>query len=91
MMSQTRRSSRHFVLSSYPDGEPEDEIYGNLLAAPDTAEQMEFNIRYHAARMLLLSSAPGYNPHSDLHEDSWLSHGIMDAIESVVDASIDNL
>lgn len=62
MMSQTRRSPRHFVLSSYPDGDPEDEMYGNLLAAPDTAEQMEFNIRYHAARMLLLSSAPGYNP-----------------------------
>uniref|UniRef100_A0A8C3CSV4 Uncharacterized protein n=1 Tax=Cairina moschata TaxID=8855 RepID=A0A8C3CSV4_CAIMO len=43
-MSQTRRSPRHFVLSSYPDGDPEDEMYGNLLAAPDTAEQMEFNI-----------------------------------------------
>lgn len=43
-MSQTQRSPRHFVLSSYPDGDPEDEMYGNLLAAPDTAEQMEFNI-----------------------------------------------
>lgn len=44
MMSQTQRSPRHFVLSSYPEGDPEDEMYGNLLAAPDTAEQMEFNI-----------------------------------------------
>ncbi|KFQ96961.1 hypothetical protein Y956_09147 [Nipponia nippon] len=43
-MSQTRRIPRHFVLSSYPNGAPEEETYSNLRTIPDTTEQMEFNI-----------------------------------------------
>ncbi|KFV45266.1 hypothetical protein N328_12780 [Gavia stellata] len=43
-MSQTRRIPRHFVLSSYPHGAPEEETYSNLRTIPDTTEQMEFNI-----------------------------------------------
>ncbi|KAM6292020.1 uncharacterized protein LJ264_009349 isoform 1-T2 [Porphyrio hochstetteri] len=44
MMSQTRRIPRHFVLSSYPNGAPEEETYSNARTVPDTTEQMEFNI-----------------------------------------------
>ncbi|KAM6094653.1 uncharacterized protein VSU04_005040 isoform 1-T2 [Chlamydotis macqueenii] len=43
-MSQTRRIPGHFVLSSYPNGAPEEETYSNLQTIPDTREQMEFNI-----------------------------------------------
>ncbi|KFV92840.1 hypothetical protein N326_07609 [Eurypyga helias] len=43
-MSQTRRIPRHFVLSSYPNGAPEEGTYNNLGTIPDTTEQMEFNI-----------------------------------------------
>ncbi|KAJ7419375.1 hypothetical protein BTVI_25822 [Pitangus sulphuratus] len=43
-MSQTRRTPRHFVLSSYPGGAPEEEPYSNLQTIPDTTEQMEFDI-----------------------------------------------
>uniref|UniRef100_A0A663MAW9 BCL2 interacting killer n=1 Tax=Athene cunicularia TaxID=194338 RepID=A0A663MAW9_ATHCN len=43
-MSQTRRIPRHFVVSSYPNGAPEEETYSNLQTIPDTTEQMEFNI-----------------------------------------------
>uniref|UniRef100_A0A8C5TGY7 Uncharacterized protein n=1 Tax=Malurus cyaneus samueli TaxID=2593467 RepID=A0A8C5TGY7_9PASS len=43
-MSQIRRIPRHFVLSSYTNGAPEDEIYSNLQTIPDTTEQMEFDI-----------------------------------------------
>ncbi|KFV49619.1 hypothetical protein N341_10586, partial [Tyto alba] len=43
-MSQTRRIPQHFVLSSYPNGAPEEETYSNLRTIPDTTEQMEFNI-----------------------------------------------
>ncbi|KAF2985587.1 hypothetical protein EK904_004459 [Melospiza melodia maxima] len=43
-MSQIRRSPRHFVLSSYPNGAPEEETYSNLQTIPDTTEQMEFDI-----------------------------------------------
>ncbi|KGL88913.1 hypothetical protein N301_16262 [Charadrius vociferus] len=43
-MSQTSRIPRHFVLSSYPNGSPEEETYSNLRTIPDTTEQMEFNI-----------------------------------------------
>uniref|UniRef100_A0A8C9N0Q7 Uncharacterized protein n=1 Tax=Serinus canaria TaxID=9135 RepID=A0A8C9N0Q7_SERCA len=43
-MSQIRRAPRHFVLSSYPNGAPEEETYSNLQTIPDTTEQMEFDI-----------------------------------------------
>ncbi|OWK53943.1 hypothetical protein RLOC_00014018 [Lonchura striata] len=43
-MSQIRRTPGHFVLSSYPNGAPEEEIYSNLQTVPDTTEQMEFDI-----------------------------------------------
>ncbi|KAM6424707.1 uncharacterized protein O9250_002236 [Rhynochetos jubatus] len=43
-MSQTRRIPGHFVLSSYPNGAPEEGTYSNLGTIPDTTEQMEFNI-----------------------------------------------
>ncbi|XP_068807105.1 uncharacterized protein [Struthio camelus] len=43
-MSQTRRTPRHFVLSSYPSGAPGEESYSSLLTIPDTTQQMEFNI-----------------------------------------------
>ncbi|OXB61750.1 UNVERIFIED_CONTAM: hypothetical protein H355_011931 [Colinus virginianus] len=43
-MSQARRSPGRVPLSIYPDGAPEEQTYGSLLAAPDTAEQMELNI-----------------------------------------------
>lgn len=43
-MSQARRSPRRVLLSRYPNGAPEEQTYGSLLAAPDAAEQMELNI-----------------------------------------------
>ncbi|XP_032302244.1 uncharacterized protein LOC107317329 isoform X2 [Coturnix japonica] len=43
-MSQAQQSPRHVLLSRYPDRAPEEQTYGSLLAAPDTAEQMELNI-----------------------------------------------
>ncbi|KAM7056330.1 uncharacterized protein M8220_002781 isoform 1-T2 [Acridotheres tristis] len=43
-MSHITRTPRHFVLSSYPNGAPEEETYSNLQTIPDTTEQMEFDI-----------------------------------------------
>lgn len=43
-MSQIRRTPRHFVLSSYHNEAPAEEIYSNLQTIPDTTEQMEFDI-----------------------------------------------
>lgn len=57
-MSHIRRAPRHFVLSSYPNGAPEEETYSNLQTIPDTTEQMEFDIRYHTTLILLLSPNP---------------------------------
>uniref|UniRef100_A0A8C0VEB4 Uncharacterized protein n=1 Tax=Cyanistes caeruleus TaxID=156563 RepID=A0A8C0VEB4_CYACU len=42
-MSRIRRAPRHFVLSSYPNGAPEEETYSNLQTIPDTTEQMEID------------------------------------------------
>uniref|UniRef100_A0A8C3TXX8 Uncharacterized protein n=1 Tax=Catharus ustulatus TaxID=91951 RepID=A0A8C3TXX8_CATUS len=43
-MSHITRAPRHFVLSSSPNGAPEEETYSNLQTIPDTTEQMEFDI-----------------------------------------------
>ncbi|KAJ7405575.1 hypothetical protein WISP_138740 [Willisornis vidua] len=49
-MSQIRRIPRHFVLSSYSNGAPEEETYSDLQTIPDTTEQMEFDIRYQPSQ-----------------------------------------
>lgn len=68
-MSQRRRIPRHFVISGYPNGAPEEETYSNLQTIPDTTEQMELNIRYHTTLILLLSSTlTKYKP-PDFGED----------------------
>lgn len=63
-----RRMPRPVGVPSYTRGAPEEEINSNRRAIPDTTEQMEFNIRYHAVLIPRLSSLPKYKL-PDFQED----------------------
>ncbi|XP_075575433.1 translocator protein isoform X2 [Pelecanus crispus] len=84
-MSQTRRIPRHFVLSSYPNGAPEEETYSNLRTIPDTTEQMEFNISSAAqvGRQLALIGDEFNRTYHRKFEDTLLdlAHGFTVSME----------
>lgn len=81
-MSQTSRIPGHLVFSSYSNGAPEEETYSNLQAISDTTQQMEFNIRYHAALIILKSP----------FQETFISQIIIaNTTGNGIDASVDNL